>query len=165
MKRILFIFTVILFSNFAFSQDIDKAFEYFNNEQYEKAAYEFEAAIPQAIKNFGNNDTTFYTKSISKNTILEEGITYPIDGAKDVPLGVIIKVNLDNELSLDDIMSMEFSLKDSAGAKIEGKKAVYSNYVTFTPNTLLQPSQKYSAYFSLPLQKVVHNFSFTTINY
>jgi len=110
-------------------------------------------------------NTTFYTKSISKNTILEEGITYPIDGAKDVPLGVIIKVNLDNELSLDDIISMEFSLKDSAGTKIEGKKAVYSNYVTFTPNTLLQPSQKYSAYFNLPFQKVTHNFSFTTVNY
>ena len=60
--------TVILFLIFNTSllitkaQDIDKAFKYFKAEQYEKAALEFEGALPDIEKAYGKQDTSYYSK-------------------------------------------------------------------------------------------------------
>ena len=68
MKTIKIIFLVFLIiclflvPNSLIAQDIDKAFKYFDNEQYEKAAIEFENVLPAIIKEYGQNDTTIYTE-------------------------------------------------------------------------------------------------------
>ena len=53
IKIIFLIFCSLLILNSLIAQDIDKAFKYFDNEQYEKAAIEFENVLPAIEKEFG----------------------------------------------------------------------------------------------------------------
>ncbi len=46
-------------------QDVDKAMIYFKNEEYYKAAAEFEAALPALEKQYGKNDTVWYAYYIN----------------------------------------------------------------------------------------------------
>lgn len=59
---VFFIICSFMFSNLLIAQDIDKAFHYFDNQQYQKAATEFENALPLIEKEYGQNDTTIYTR-------------------------------------------------------------------------------------------------------
>jgi len=62
INKLLFLLFILLSSFFiAFSQDVNKALEYFNSGQYEKAATEFENALPEIEKTYGANDTSFFS--------------------------------------------------------------------------------------------------------
>ena len=67
-KPILILFLIIncslLIINTAVAQDVDKALEYFNAEQYEQAALYFENVLPSIEEEYGYNDTSYYTKII-----------------------------------------------------------------------------------------------------
>jgi tetratricopeptide (TPR) repeat protein/CHAT domain-containing protein len=54
---------IILFIGFlnTYSQSIDSAFKHLEAGRYEKAASEFEKVLPFAERNFGPNDTSFYS--------------------------------------------------------------------------------------------------------
>ncbi len=59
MRKITFIILALfLFIINLNAQDINKAFEYFNSKQYEEAAKEFEALIPNYKNLYGEKDTT-----------------------------------------------------------------------------------------------------------
>ena len=53
---------ILLFIFFnGLSQNVDKALKYYNKGQYKEAAFEFEKALPNIEKEFGKNDTSFYS--------------------------------------------------------------------------------------------------------
>ena len=63
MTKIVFLYCILQSSFFAaFSQDLEKALKYFNSDQYEKAALEFENALPAIEKEYGSTDTINFSK-------------------------------------------------------------------------------------------------------
>lgn len=63
-KTIFLVFFTIysfLIQNSLIAQDIDKAFHYFDNQQYQKAATEFENVLPTIEEEYEQKDTTIYT--------------------------------------------------------------------------------------------------------
>jgi len=64
MKKVVVFAVALIFSAFAAAQDLERAFQYFDNEQFELAAKEFEAALPELRDYYGENDTSVYTQYI-----------------------------------------------------------------------------------------------------
>jgi tetratricopeptide (TPR) repeat protein len=68
LKIIFTCFTSLLIAYSSYSQNPDtlvqKAMEYFENEQYEKAAMEFEKALPTVEEEYGALDTSYYSKQV-----------------------------------------------------------------------------------------------------
>ncbi len=62
IKRLVFLFIIFHYSFLiVFPQDINKAFEYYDAGQYDKAAVEFENALPTIEEKYGSTDTTYYS--------------------------------------------------------------------------------------------------------
>jgi CHAT domain-containing protein/tetratricopeptide (TPR) repeat protein len=64
MKTIILFFFSLFSGMLAFSQNVDKAMEYYNIEKYDSAAMEFELALPIIEQKYGAKDTSFYTKKL-----------------------------------------------------------------------------------------------------
>jgi len=111
-----------------------------------------------------NYESNFTTGHIATQPNTDEGeATYPVDGDQNIPLGVVLRISLDEELSVEEIVAIKFSLKDSKGNQISGKKAVYSDRITFTPTTLLEPNTTYIASFELPTRNLSYSITFKTL--
>jgi len=64
MKTFISLCFALISGLIAFTQNVDKAMEYYNNEKYDSAAMEFEAALPLLEQKYGATDTTYYAKQL-----------------------------------------------------------------------------------------------------
>lgn len=69
------------------AQDLSKAFEYYNAENYKNAALEFENSLPGLKEQYGENDTSYYSKivlytalSFQNDLNTEKAIPYYLSG-------------------------------------------------------------------------------------
>jgi tetratricopeptide (TPR) repeat protein len=65
MKKITILLLSLFLTICSFSQDVEKAMEYFKSEKYDSAAIAFEAALPLLELKYGATDTSYYSKQIN----------------------------------------------------------------------------------------------------